>query len=139
MTVRFGLTTDIDVCFDLRRAVFIDEQGIPEAEEIDAYDADALHILASAGATPIGCARVVIFGTTAKIGRVCVVQAHRGQAVGIGLIAACEDVARMRGVTRAILGAQIAAVPFYERLGYFRFGDVFDDAGLPHVMMERGL
>ena len=29
-------TDDLDSCLSLRRAVFIDEQGVPEAEEQDA-------------------------------------------------------------------------------------------------------
>ena len=37
-------------CFDIRRAVFIEEQQIPEAEEWDAHDATCLHYLAGDGA-----------------------------------------------------------------------------------------
>ena len=42
----------------------------------------------------------------------------------------------MPGVTRAALGAQLDALGFYERLGFTAYGDVFDDAGIDHRMME---
>ena len=56
--IRVAQTTDTHPCFDLRRTVFIEEQGIPEAEEFDAYDATARHLLAWEGTTPVGTARV---------------------------------------------------------------------------------
>ncbi len=37
-------------CFAVRRAVFIEEQGIPEAEEWDALDATCTHYLAAGDA-----------------------------------------------------------------------------------------
>ncbi|MDR6267401.1 MULTISPECIES: GNAT family N-acetyltransferase [Rhodobacterales] len=130
---------DLATCLSLRRTVFIEEQNVPEAEEIDGKDAEAVHILARQGKTPVGCARVIGFGTTAKIGRVCVLPEFRGKAVGVAILDACHDAARATGATRVILGAQTQAVSFYERLGYAAYGDVFDDAGIPHRMMERGL
>lgn len=133
------ITQDLDACLALRRKVFIEEQGVSEAEEIDGKDIEAIHVLARQGKTPVGCARLLAFGTTAKIGRVCVLPEFRGKAVGIALIEACHDAARTTGATRAILGAQTQALSFYERLGYAGYGELFDDAGIPHRMMERGL
>jgi predicted GNAT family N-acyltransferase len=37
------------------------------------------------------------------------------------------------------LGAQTRAVPFYERLGYKVYGEVFDGADMPHRHMWRPL
>ncbi|GGA30332.1 GNAT family N-acetyltransferase [Neptunicoccus cionae] len=137
--LRVEVTDDLDSCFALRRKVFIEEQGVTEAEEIDGKDGEATHVIARYNGDPVGCARVLSYGTTAKIGRVCVLPEHRGKAVGIALIETCHDAARTTGATRAILGAQTRALSFYERLGYASYGDVFDDAGIPHLMMERGL
>ncbi len=36
-----------------------------------------------------------------------------------------------------MLGAQVSAVPLYERAGYATRGDVFLDAGIEHVWMEK--
>lgn len=133
-------TDDLDTCQSLRRVVFIEEQGVSEADEVDGRDGDALHVLATIDGAPMGCARILVDGTVAKIGRVCVVQAARGTGLGAAIITACLDVARRQdGVTTAKLGAQTHALPFYERLGFVAFGPVYDDAGIPHRDMERPL
>jgi len=138
MAVQIALTDDIDACLALRRIVFIEEQNVPEADELDGLDAAALHVLATDGA-PVGCARILLKDDTAKIGRVCVLQSHRGTGLGAAIIRACLDVARQQGASRAVLGAQTHALGFYERLGFVAFGPVYDDAGIPHQDMELAL
>mgnify|MGYP001797080846 FL=1 len=133
-------TDDLAACLELRRIVFMEEQGVSEADERDGRDGDALHVLAMAEGEPLGCARILLDGTVAKIGRVCVLQDARGSGLGAAIITACLDVARGQpGVTRAKLGAQTHALSFYEKLGFTAFGPVYDDAGLPHRDMERPL
>ena len=138
MTVTIKVTDDIDACHALRRLVFIEEQNVSEAEEVDGLDDQALHLLATDGTTPIGCARILIKGETAKIGRVCVVQSHRGQGIGAALIAGClETISKDSTLRRAVLGAQLHALTFYEKLGFRAFGPIYDDAGIDHRDMER--
>jgi ElaA protein len=135
-----SLTRDVATCLALRRVVFIDEQNVSEADELDGSDAGALHVLACVADRPVGTARILMFDGVAKIGRVCVLQEARGGGLGAAIITACLDVARTQdGVTVARLGAQIHALPFYEKLGFAAFGPVYDDAGLPHRDMERSL
>ncbi|WP_195821106.1 GNAT family N-acetyltransferase [Roseobacter sp. MH60115] len=138
MTVRIAQADDLDTCLALRRQVFIEEQGVSEAEEIDGLDGTALHLMAVDGATPVGTARILIEGDTAKIGRVCVLRTARGTGLGAQLIEAALGLARAQyGVTRAVLGAQVQALGFYEKLGFAAFGPVYDDAGIDHRDMER--
>ena len=133
-------TDDLATCLDLRRTVFMEEQGVSLVDEIDGFDDEALHMLALLDAKPVGCARILISGETAKIGRVCVLKDARGKGLGAAIITACLDIARQQsGLARAQLGAQTHAVPFYEKLGFAAFGPVYDDAGLPHRDMECAL
>lgn len=133
-------TDDLATCLALRRRVFIEEQGVSEADEVDGRDGDALHVLATLDGAPLGCARILIVGEVAKIGRVCVVKDARGTGLGAAIIKACLDVARRQpGLTRAKLGAQLHALSFYEKLGFAAFGPVYDDAGIPHRDMDRAL
>ena len=44
--------------------------------------------------------------------------------------------ARSHGIRNPYLHAQVQAVPFYEKLGFSREGDEFDEAGIPHVRMS---
>ena len=137
MTVQIVETRDIVTCRALRRVVFINEQGVSEADEIDEFDDVALHLLATDNGEPVGCARVLIDGSSAKIGRVCVLKPYRATGLGADLIRACLRTAtNQSGVTRASLGAQTHALGFYEKLGFSAHGPVFDDAGIDHQAME---
>lgn len=140
MTWAIFQTDDIATCHALRRVVFIKEQNVSEADEVDGRDGEALHILATIDGTPMGCARILLAGDTAKIGRVCVLKDARGSGLGAAIIEACLETARAQdGVLKAKLGAQLHALAFYERLGFVAFGPVYDDAGIDHRDMEKPL
>ena len=120
--------------------MFIEEQGIAEAEEWDDLDGQAIHLLAWQDGEAVGTARIFLDGSTGKIGRVCVMPAARGTGLGRQLIKAAVDVLRSRhGVLQARLGAQVQAMGFYEKLGFAPVGEVYDDAGIPHQDMVRDL
>ncbi|WP_347267798.1 GNAT family N-acetyltransferase [Paracoccus sp. (in: a-proteobacteria)] len=127
-------TTDIATCREIRRAVFIVEQNVPEAEEWDDRDEAAIHLLArDAEGRAIGTARILILGNTGKIGRVAVLKEARGLGIGAALIrAALAELRAMHDISRAKLGAQTHAIGFYEKLGFVAYGPVYDDAGIPH-------
>ncbi len=133
MTLHIGETNDLASCHLLRRIVFIEEQGVSEADELDDQDDRATHFLATEEDIPIGTARMLISGDTAKIGRVCVLMSHRGTGLGAALIRTAVDAARKEpGVRFAKLGAQVHAMGFYEKLGFVAQGPVYDDAGIDH-------
>ena len=133
------VTSDITTCRALRRVVFIDEQGVSEADEVDDLDPIATHILATVDGTPTGCARIVPGKGYAKIGRVCVLAQARGTGLGAILMQATIKEIRRQGYPQAKLGAQVHALGFYERLGFHPVGDIFDDAGIPHQEMVLDL
>ena len=139
MTLTIQPTRDIATCRHLRRVVFIEEQGVPEADEIDDKDDNAIHLLATIDGHPAGSARLLLSGTTGKIGRVCVLPAHRGIGLGAALIRAALTELRAQGMTTAKLGSQTHAIPFYERLGFTPSGPEYMDAGIPHRDMTLAL
>lgn len=139
MTLRIEPTRDIATCRHLRRVVFIEEQGVPEADEIDDKDDTAIHLLATDDGRPVGSARLLLLGTTGKIGRVCVLKSHRGTGLGAALIRAALTELRARGMTTAKLGSQTHAIGFYERLGFTPTGPEYTDAGIPHRDMTLTL
>jgi ElaA protein len=131
--IAVSVTDDLATCLALRRVVFIEEQGVPEAEEVDGRDGEAVHLLARRDSVPVGTARILIAGDTGKIGRVCVLPEARGIGAGTALVqAAVAHLRGVPGVVRARLGAQVHALGFYERLGFEATGPVYDDAGIPH-------
>lgn len=140
MTVEIAETDDIAACRALRRVVFIEEQGVPEADELDDKDGEAIHLLATDAGRPVGTARLLLMGETGKIGRVCVLKEMRGTGLGAALIRAAVDRLRqIDGIATVKLGAQVHALGFYEKLGFTAFGPVYDDAGIPHRDMALTL
>ena len=138
--MKIEMTTDLAACHALRRTVFIEEQGVPENEELDDQDDRAIHLLAWQDGRAVGSARILLDGDTGKIGRVCVLPEARGRGLGAALIRAALDVLRVQpGIGRAKLGSQTHAIGFYEKLGFAAFGPVYDDAGIPHRDMIRDL
>lgn len=137
MSLWIDQTSDLSIPHALRRAVFIDEQGIPEAEEWDDLDRGAVHLVAWDGDTAVGTVRLLIDADsgTGHITRVCVLASHRGTGAGARLIRA--GVARLThgGHPRIELSAQEHARDFYARLGFEPRGAPYDDAGIPHVRM----
>jgi len=140
VTVSIALPDDLDACLLLRRKVFIEEQGVPEADEFDEYDARAVHFLVRDGDVPVGTARILVLEPIGKIGRVCVLASHRGSGFGAALILAALDWLRTQPDVRvARLGAQSHALGFYQRLGFAVVGPEYLDAGIPHFDMERAV
>ena len=137
MTLQIAETRDFESCRALRIAVFVEEQGIPPAEEFDARDASARHLLATRDGACVGTARVFVEGGTGWIGRICVLPAARGHGVGAGLVRHALGLLRDGGCNDIALGAQVHAIPFYERLGFAVTGPVYDDAGIPHREMRQ--
>lgn len=138
MTWHIETVTNYQPCLELRRIVFIDEQGVSVEDELDDMDDVAVHLLATQDGEPLGTARLLTKGDTGKIGRVCVLKEARGSGLGAALIKA--SVAHFEAqpeVKRALLGAQCHAISFYEALGFTAFGPVYDDAGIDHRDMER--
>ena len=131
---------ELHEAFDVRRQVFVREQGIPESVELDDYDEQALHILVTMGARAIGTARVLFPSTNlAKIERMAVLKAFRRRGIGRKIIAFLEAELMNKGISQEILHAQYVAIPFYESCGFQAVGPPFWEAGIKHVKMQKTL
>lgn len=144
MHVRRATTAEeLAACMQIRRVVFIDEQGVPEADELDELDAVCRHFIATPDkASPpreaIGTARLLfVDADTAKAQRVAVLREHRRHGVGAALMFALEGEAARSGRSTLMLSSQVSAIPFYQRLGFEAYGDTFLDAGIEHRMMHK--
>jgi len=132
----------------VRRRVFIEEQRVPEDEEIDGHDrdpalvTDCLHVIAYEAGVPVATGRLLLDGPAeenAHIGRVAVLAERRRQGLGREVMTALQELARQRGLPGITLAAQTHAIGFYEALGYVVRGDVFLDAGIEHRWMDLAL
>ena len=121
----------------VRETVFIREQGISPELEWDDLDQHCRHALVlSAQAEAIGCGRMQPDG---HIGRIAVLAKWRKQKVGTAIMEALLDYAKTHHYPQVDVDAQTYAVSFYHRLGFVEEGEVFQDAGLPHIKMRLKL
>jgi predicted GNAT family N-acyltransferase len=132
---------EVRAALALRHDVFVVEQRVPIAEEIDEHDeTDALHLVAVDDGRLVGTCRLVAEdGGTVKLGRVAVAATARRRGIASRLLAEGEARAATLGARRIALAAQTDALALYERAGYAPYGERFMDAGIEHVMMQKHL
>jgi predicted GNAT family N-acyltransferase len=129
---------------EIRRRVFVEEQGVPEADELDGKDAERTHFLArDAAGRAVGCACLrplalaQASGAQHKVERVAVLPELRGSGLGRELMEAVEAHARALGARELVLHAQASVVAFYEKLGWSSIGPRFVEAGIEHQKMGK--
>jgi len=121
--------------FAIRMRVFVREQRVPAAIELDHDDERAIHFLATSDGRAVGTARLVSHHGSAKIGRMAVLKSYRGKGVGKKLLRRAVATAKKLGARTIYLHAQVPVIEFYEKLGFRCVGAVFDEAGIPHRKM----
>jgi predicted GNAT family N-acyltransferase len=127
---------DRDDLMAVRRRVFVEEQGIPESEEMDEADPACRHALAYTQAGDLaGTGRLAPSG---KIGRIAVFPQYRRAGVGSAVVLHLVNQATELGLPQVYLHSQADSVGFYERLGFRAEGPLFDEVGIPHRCMRRG-
>ncbi len=128
----------------LRVDVFVVEQNCPYPE-LDGRDTEpgARHVWLTRGAgeqrvpdgAPVAYLRILDDGDgVARIGRVCVAPAARGEGYGRQIMAAGLDLV---GDRPCRLSAQSHLAGFYADLGFRADGPEFVEDGIPHVPMYR--
>jgi predicted GNAT family N-acyltransferase len=126
-----------NLAFALRRDIFVVEQQIDEAEEFDADDLTATHLVAIAEGTVVGTLRIIETPEHTKLGRVAVARTWRGHGISTLMLTRAMELARERGANRFWLAAQHDKTRVYEKLGFTAYGEKFDDgSGILHVAMK---
>ena len=121
----------------LRLAVFVHEQHVPLAEELDTLDEVCLHaVVFDAQGCALATGRLLPDG---HIGRMAVLKSVRGQGLGSAVLQALVQKARERGFVEVVLSAQTHAEAFYVRHGFVPEGAEYLDANIPHVLMRKAL
>lgn len=123
---------------EVRQHVFVEEQGVPAAMELDKHDSDgsATHFIALNEGKVVGTARIRVGRGGIKLERFAVEALFRAQGVGRGLVTqVLKYIMPKAGKTNIYLHAQEAVVPFYEKLQFEVVSDRFYEAGIPHFKM----
>jgi len=125
--------------YNVRRQVFIIEQGVPEEIEVDDKEAESIHFIAYDKEQAVGAGRLRVEGLQGKAERVCVLSEQRGKGIGVEIMRGMERYCLENGLHTLKLNAQIQAESFYKRIGYTTVSDTFYDANILHVTMNKQL
>lgn len=123
---------------EVRRQVFVDEQGISEdLVFIGDEAAEEMNMVVMDGEMVIGTARVQLMANNvAKIERMAVIRIFRHQGIGRGIISFLNEQLRHRHVKYVFLHAQHTVINFYKSCGFNESGLPFCEAGIKHIKME---
>lgn len=140
MTFKIAETqNELEDAFSIRRNVFIDEQNVPEEEEIDQHEDEATHFVLYHEGGPVGAGRFRVIDGYGKVERICVLKDARKTGAGTKIMNGIEKYAQKQGIQKLKLNAQTHAIPFYSGLGYEIISDEFLDAGIPHRTMIKNI
>jgi len=134
---------ELHKAFEIRREVFVEEQGVPLEAEFDLFDdlanPKAAHVLVYYQGEPGAAGRLRLLEDWAKPERICVRAPLRQYGLGSVLVRSLENLAMEYGFKQTRIHAQVQARSFYEKLGYKQVSEEFMEDGIPHIVMERKL
>ncbi|HCG74234.1 GNAT family N-acetyltransferase [Staphylococcus caprae] len=126
-------------CYTVRKKVFVEEQNVPLANEIDDKESISYHIIGyKVNGEPFATARIrPIDNYSGKIERVAITKENRGLGYGIQLMEAIEEIAKDLNFKELMMHAQTQAQGFYTRLGYSTHGETFIEENIEHIIMKK--
>ncbi len=124
---------------DIRKAVFIDEQGFED--EFDYIDEKAVHIVAFIDGEAVATCRVFFDDKQSSyiLGRLAVLKPYRGRNIGKIIVGKAEEYVRSQSGKSLSLHAQCAAMGFYATLGFEEYGEIEYEQSCPHKWMRKSL
>jgi len=128
---------DLQEVYNIRQAVFCEEQKIDKAAEQDDLDESAIHLLISYQGIPAATGRLLITTDHFVLGRIAVLPKFRGKKLGDLAVRLLIRMAFNMGGERQIVHAQLSVRGFYEKLGFAAIGETYEEAEIPHITMER--
>jgi predicted GNAT family N-acyltransferase len=76
---------------------------------------------------------------TVRLRQMAVVNDLQGKGIGKALMQFAENLARDRGYKKITMHARKNALGFYEKMGYRKVGQEFEEITIPHYVMEKEL
>lgn len=132
--------SELKGAFEVRKKVFVEEQGIAELLEFDGNDGQALHLVVMDKERVIGTARVLFLATNqAKLERMAILKPFRRKGIGRRLIYHLSEDLSKRQVEQVVLHAQYSVVAFYKSCGFEESGSPFWEVGIKHIKMQKQL
>ena len=127
---------DLTDAFNIRRHVFTKEQGVPRDVDVDGSDADCIHLVVYENDVSVGTGRIMP-QEQHLIGRIAVLKEQRKSGFGDLIVRMLVRKCFEMGATVVNVHAQKPVVGFYEKLGFVKIGEEYEEAGMAHVKMHK--
>lgn len=125
----------------IREEVFVIEQQVPKEEEYDEFEDESHHFLATEDGLPLGCGRWRETEKGIKLERIAVLKKYRGNGYGEAIVQTMlndiEQTYNNKELPKIYLHSQLMAVTLYERTGFKKQGEIFQECKIDHYLMER--
>jgi len=119
---------------NIRQEVFVIGQNCPEEIEWE-FEEESTHFLVFDNKEAVATARHRETDNGYKLERFAVLESERGNGYGhIVLKAILEDLSNFNG--NIYMHAQLDVIPFYEKMGFKKEGDLFEEANITHYKMS---
>jgi predicted GNAT family N-acyltransferase len=135
LLIRAAEETDLPTIFDIRKQVFVLEQGVDPEEEYDEFETSAVHLIALWNQKAVGTARFRSTEKGWKIERMAVLANFRKLGIGRSMLQEALLLLPKDG-RKVYLHAQEHALGFYESTGFSPTGNRFFEANIPHFLCE---
>lgn len=119
-------------CLLVRKNVFIEEQEIDAALEIDDKEDDSIFFLYKDD-EPKSTGRIRILDSGVKFERIATIKRYRGQGLGKKLMKSMQDYSLKNFENKELyMHSQESATSFYESIGWQKSGEEFYEADILH-------
>ena len=138
--IKINSEEELKTAQQIRYEVFVIGQNVPAEEEIDKYENQCAHFLAKYDGIPCGAARWRETGSGVKLERFAVLENYRKKGVGSALVEAVLDDIKSKPHTKdklLYLHSQISAIPLYEKFGFEKEGEIFQECDIDHYTMKK--
>ena len=123
----------MEIAHQIRYVVFVIGQNCPEELEWE-YEEESTHFLVLDNGKSVATARHRKTDKGYKLERFAVLESEREKGYGkIVLKAILDDLSDFKGLI--YMHAQKQVLPFYEKLGFKKEGEEFEEAGIMHFKM----
>ena len=131
--ILFDEKNNLEKCFQIRKEVFVKEQKCDPSDEYENEEVST-HFLLIDDNTPVATARYRQTKNGIKMERFAVLKEMRGKGYGLLILNhMIADLSNNKLVK--YLHAQVQVVGFYEKVGFKKIGEQFDEVGIMHYKM----
>jgi predicted GNAT family N-acyltransferase len=133
-------TPEYEHVLQLRDEVLRKPLGLSFSEEELEKEKANLHIAAYEDDQMLGCCMLVEADSqTVRLRQMAVINDLQGKGIGRALMQFAENLARDRGYKTITMHARKNSIGFYEKMGYKKVGQQFEEITIPHYVMEKEL